>query len=194
MVQTVQITVEIPHAQFLAMVDVPVVVQRQVIWSKQCRTLFGSSQLQFWDKVIDVPVIFNDTCPWRSRQLQFLDKVIDEPVIFNDTSWSRCGVVPQIMEEIGKVIQLVRIAVEQIVASYHRLYRKSERRYSLCVLLLSRLWRRATDHGGRRARYLQRHVPMVVQTSQFSDKDADVPVLCTTGAYGGPDRAVLDKC
>ena len=45
MVQTVQITVEIPHAQFLAMVDVPVVVQRQVIWSKQCRTLFGSSQV-----------------------------------------------------------------------------------------------------------------------------------------------------
>ena len=53
---------------------------------------------------------------------------------------------------------------------------------------------RATDHEGRRARYLQRHVPVVVQTFQFSDKDADVPVLCTTGAYGGPDRAVRDKC
>ena len=59
MVQTVQISVEIPHAQFLAMVDVPVVVQRQVLWSKQCRTLFGSSrlQLQFLDKVVVMLVI-----------------------------------------------------------------------------------------------------------------------------------------
>ena len=57
MVQTVQISVEIPHAQFLAMVDVPVVVQRQVLFSKQCRTLFGSSQLQFLDKVVDMLVI-----------------------------------------------------------------------------------------------------------------------------------------
>ena len=56
-VQTVQISVKIPHAQFLAMVDVPVVVQRQVLWSKVCRTLFGSSQLQFLDKVVDMLVI-----------------------------------------------------------------------------------------------------------------------------------------
>ena len=36
----------------------------------------------------------------------------------------------------------------------------------------------------------------VVQTvqTQFLDKVIDVPVLCTTGAYGGSDRAVLDKC
>ena len=53
-----------PQLQFLAKV-VFVAVQRQVLWSEQCRTLFGSSQLQFLDKVIDVPV-FNDTCPWRS--------------------------------------------------------------------------------------------------------------------------------
>ena len=59
-----QITVGVPQLQFLAKV-VLVVVQRQVLWSKQCGTLFGSSQLQFLVKVIDVPV-FNDTCPWRS--------------------------------------------------------------------------------------------------------------------------------
>ena len=37
--------VKVPQLQFLAKV-VLVVVQRQVLWSKQCRTLFGSSQLQ----------------------------------------------------------------------------------------------------------------------------------------------------
>ena len=50
-----QTTVEVPQLQFLAKV-VLVVVQRQVLWSKQCRTLCGSSQLQFLDKVNDVPV------------------------------------------------------------------------------------------------------------------------------------------
>ena len=50
-----QTTVEVPQLQFLAKV-VLVVVQRQVLWSKQCRTMFGSSQLQFLDKVNDVPV------------------------------------------------------------------------------------------------------------------------------------------
>ena len=50
-----QITVEVPQLQFLAKVDV--LVQRQVLWSKQCRTLFGSPQLQLLDKVIDVPVM-----------------------------------------------------------------------------------------------------------------------------------------
>ena len=49
-----QTTVEVPQLQFLAKVVLVVVqrVQRQV-----CRTLFGSLQLQFLDKVIDVPVI-----------------------------------------------------------------------------------------------------------------------------------------
>ena len=50
----------VPQLQFLAKV-VLVAVQRQVLWSKQCRTLFGSSQLQFLEKVIDVPVI-STTC------------------------------------------------------------------------------------------------------------------------------------
>ena len=38
---------------------------------------------------------------------------------------------------------------------------------------------------------VQRHVPMVVETVQFSHKDADVPVISTTCARGGPDSAVL---
>ena len=41
--------------------------------------------------------------------------------------------------------------------------------------------------------FFQRHVPMAIQTLQFLDKDADVPVLCTTGACGGPDSAVLGQ-
>ena len=171
MVQTVQITVEIPHAQFLAMVDVPVVVQRQVIWSKQCRTLFGSSQLQFLDKVIDVPVIFNDTCPWRSRQLQFLDKVIDEPVIFNDTSWSRCGVVPQIMEEIGKVIQLVRIAVEQSVGVVPQI----------------------TKEIGKAIQLVRTAVEQIVASCHRSWRKT-CPLFATTRTHGCPDFSVLDKC
>ena len=36
MAQTVLKPVKIPHAQFLAKVDVPVAVQRQVLWSTQC--------------------------------------------------------------------------------------------------------------------------------------------------------------
>ena len=64
------ITLEVPRLQFLANVYVLVVVQRQVLFSKQCRTLFGSSQLQFLDKVIDVPVICNDT-PWSRLWLVF---------------------------------------------------------------------------------------------------------------------------
>ena len=102
-----QIPVEVPQLQFLAKVDV--LVQRQVLWSKQCRTLFGSPQLQLLDKVIDVPFIFNDTCPWRSGQckcsswtrlltcalcqrhvpmavqpVQFLDKNADVPSVVHD--------------------------------------------------------------------------------------------------------------
>ena len=78
-----QITVEVTQLQFFAKVDVLVIVQRQVLWSKQCRTWFGSPQLQLLDKVIDVPVIFNDTCPWQSGQskCKFLEKVADVPVI-----------------------------------------------------------------------------------------------------------------
>ena len=91
MVETVQITVEIPHAQFLPMVDVPVVVQRQVLWSKQCRTLFGRSQLQFLDKVIDLPVIFNDLCLWRSRQCSSRRPVRSPWRFQRCSSWTSCS-------------------------------------------------------------------------------------------------------
>ena len=49
MVQTVQISVEIPHAQFLA-------------------------------KVIDVPVIFNDTCQWWPRQCSSRTRLLTCPL------------------------------------------------------------------------------------------------------------------
>ena len=91
-----QISVEIPHAQFLAMVDVPVVVQRQVLWSKQCRTLFGSSQLQFLDKVVDTLVIVQRQVLGETEQknvevhscsfvevVQFLDRLLTRPLVCN---------------------------------------------------------------------------------------------------------------
>ena len=80
---------EIPHAQFLAMVDVPVVVQRQVLWSKQCRTLFGSSQLQFLDKVVDMLVIVQRQVLGETEQ-----KNVEVPQLQlcrgSSSSWTGC--------------------------------------------------------------------------------------------------------
>ena len=41
---------------------------------------------------------------------------------------------------------------------------------------------------------VQRHVSMVLETLLFSDKDADVPVLCTTGAYGSRRLENVWRC
>ena len=83
-------TMKVPQLQFLAKVDVLVDVQRQVLWSNQCRTLFESPQLQFLDKVIDVPVTFNDTCPWRSRQCSSWTRMLTCPCNARQVlSWSR---------------------------------------------------------------------------------------------------------
>ena len=45
--------------QFLDKVDMSVIVQRQVLGSRQYSTLFGRLQVQFSDKVV-VPVLCND--------------------------------------------------------------------------------------------------------------------------------------
>ena len=50
-----QVTVEVPQLQFLAKVDVLVVVQRQVLWSKQCRTLEAHS-CSSWKRLLTCPL------------------------------------------------------------------------------------------------------------------------------------------
>ena len=60
--------------------DSTVAVLGPVVYARCCADTCENPQVLFSDKDSDVPV-FNDTCLGQSRQLQFLDKVIDVPVI-----------------------------------------------------------------------------------------------------------------
>ena len=114
-----QITVEVAQLQFLAKV-VFVVVQRQVLWSKQYIALFGSSQLQSLDKVIGVPVVFNDTCPWRSRHSSST-WLLSCPLC-NDTVMAqtvRKLFFRRAVHRLGCCCAHCATTVEQIVASRH---------------------------------------------------------------------------
>ena len=61
-----------PQVQFLGMVGVPVVVQRQVPWTRQCRTPSGSAAVAVFFKVVDSPVVV--------QLSQFIDEVLDVPL------------------------------------------------------------------------------------------------------------------
>ena len=54
--------------------------------------------------------------------------------------------LPQIMEDV-EVNQLVRVVEQIVVCQRHRSW-TSWRSFSLCAMSRSRLWHRATDHGG----------------------------------------------
>ena len=88
-------------------------------------------------KVVDTPVVYNDR--GHGPDVQFLDKVIDVPVAMQRH-------VPMVFEVVLTVQFLDKVVYVPVA--------------------------------------VQRHVSMVLETVLFSDKDADMPVLCTTGAYG----------
>ena len=67
--QTVQKTVEIPQVQFLnKVVDIPVVVQRQVPMVQKVQKTLEVPQLQFIDKVVDIPVVAQREIPMKRFQ------------------------------------------------------------------------------------------------------------------------------
>ena len=67
--QTVQKTVEIPQVQFLdKVVDIPVVVQRQVPMVQKVQKTLEVPQLQIIDKVVDIPVVAQREIPMKQFQ------------------------------------------------------------------------------------------------------------------------------
>ena len=101
----------------------------------------------FLDNVVDTPVFVNDR--GYGPDVQFLDKVIDVPVAMQRH-------VPMVFE----------------------------------VVLTVQFLDKVTDVSVA----VQRRVSMVLETLLFSDKGADVPVLCTTGAYGSRRSENVWRC
>ena len=198
---SVQRTVEIPLAQFLDLGVVPVLCNDK-FWYRQCRKQWKCRRCSSCG-VVDVSVIMQRQVsgfPGRwSMSLLCRSSFGVMPQIMGNHK--RDSAVEQIVASRATdhggnhgsdsaVEQIVasratdhggnhgsNSAVQQIVASRATDHGGNHGSDSAVEQIVAS---RATDHGGRRARYLQRHerhVPMVVQTLQCSDKDAGVPVV-----------------
>ena len=120
------------------------------------------------DKVVVLPVVFMAGA--------VLGKVVDTPVVLNDMGHGPDSAVP------GQGCCYARFRAGFLARSLTR---------PLCsttgvMVQTVQFWTRCCYSARSLTRpFVQRHVPKVVETVQLFDKVIDVPVLCTTGAYGG---------
>ena len=120
--EEVQKTVEVPQVQYIdKSVDVPVVMQGQVLISQTVQKTVKVPQVQFLDRVVDVPVVAQRQMPQEriveeTRILvpHMMEKTIEvmKPIpqerVQNNTVKQIVDVpVPQILEETVEVIQLL---------------------------------------------------------------------------------------
>ena len=189
-VQTVQ-PVEIPQLQFLDMVDMPDVAFTGVL-VRTCRKLWKCRSCRSSSKNGCLS-LFNDRC-WLvdpdSVDVLFLDKVV-LPVVMQDSvsglDVQKTVDVPQLQFQTPVATMPVEIPQVQFWTSSSWPYRwRCPWRFHGAVLdefFMAVQWGASGDSTGAVLVLGVVFTPVKIPQVQFSDKDSDVPVLCTRGAW-----------
>ena len=115
MIQELQQTLEAPHVQDIdEIVDVPVVLQRQVLISQTVQRMVEVPQVQFFDRLVDVPVAMQRQVPCPLMPRERIQEHIDEEII--EVTGSR--VMEKIIEGVKPIPQerVQSNTVEEIVS------------------------------------------------------------------------------
>merc|ERR1712064_129760 len=97
----------------MGVVDVPVIMQRQVPAVQRVQKMVEVPQLQFIDRVVDIPVVQQRQVPTVQTvqqtieipQMQYIDKVVDVPVV-------QVMQVPQ-LQVVEKIVEIPEIQTVQ---------------------------------------------------------------------------------